>query len=234
VIATQIKQLAHRFGVEIGRYRPFAARRAQLLTAQRIQTVLDAGANRGQYAMELRAAGYRGQILSFEPVAEAYAELEARAAADPDWRTVNAAVGATAGEQWINVASNLAASSSLLKPRPALLTHAPWLTFSETAAVEVVTVDQAAAGTAGPLLLKMDVQGYEDRVLDGAAQMLERAAVIECELSLTELYEQQVRFATMIARLDAAGFALIDIDPVFWDQIGRVLSFDGLFVQQHS
>src|SRR5271157_5196955 len=60
---------------------------ARLLEIYRADCVLDVGANRGQFASMLRGAGYRGPLVSFEPVPEAYVELARLAAKDPLWTT---------------------------------------------------------------------------------------------------------------------------------------------------
>lgn len=81
-------------------------------------------------------------------------------------------------------------------------------------------------------MLTLDVQGYEARVLAGAERLLEHTALVECELSLAQLYERQAPFASMVGLLDRLGFALVDLDPFFYDlRDGRVLALDGLFVR---
>ncbi len=84
-----------------------------------------------------------------------------------------------------------------------------------------------------PCLLKLDVQGYEDRVLDGAPATLARAVLLECELCIAELYAGQAPFRALIDRLDDAGLVLVDLDPFFFDRAdGRVLSLDALFARR--
>jgi len=86
-----------------------------------------------------------------------------------------------------------------------------------------------------PCLLKLDVQGYEDRVLDGAPVTLGRARLLQCELSIAELYAGQAPFRTLIDRLDDAGFGLVDLDPFFYDRTdGRVLALDALFARRSA
>jgi hypothetical protein len=81
-------------------------------------------------------------------------------------------------------------------------------------------------------MLKLDVQGYEDRVLDGAPDTLARAQLLQCELSIAQLYSGQAPFRALIDRLDDAGFGLVDLDPFFYDRTdGRVLSLDALFAR---
>src|SRR5215218_999894 len=85
----RIRRLARRLGYEVRQYTPLrslTAAREQLLDG--VDVVLDVGANTGQYGALLRELGFAGRILSLEPVAEAFAELAGRAAADGAWEAV--------------------------------------------------------------------------------------------------------------------------------------------------
>jgi hypothetical protein len=86
----------HRAGVSIGRD-PYVNRVARLLDHRGITTVLDVGANVGQFARMIRGAGFTGDILSFEPLSVAYARLGRRSRRDDRWRAFNLAVGAEQG-----------------------------------------------------------------------------------------------------------------------------------------
>lgn len=70
------------------------ARRFALMEHLGIDLVLDVGANTGQYASSLRKAGYRAQIVSFEPLHRAYSRLARSAECDRRWRAVRLALGA--------------------------------------------------------------------------------------------------------------------------------------------
>src|SRR5260370_8256528 len=72
--------------VAIGPLYPAANRRLTMLVHHGVNTVVDVGANTGQYSSALRQAGYKDEILSFEPLSEAYEELERKSRADPNWR----------------------------------------------------------------------------------------------------------------------------------------------------
>jgi FkbM family methyltransferase len=192
--------------------------------------VIDVGANGGQYATELRRHGFRGEIASFEPVETAFEHLAAAAADDPDWTCHRLALGATAGEAQINVASNLA-SSSLLEMEVGHQAGAPEVSIVRVETVAVSRLDDVLEDDR-PCMLKLDVQGYEDRVLDGAPDTLARAQLLQCELSIAQLYSGQAPFRALIDRLDDAGFGLVDLDPFFYDRTdGRVLSLDALFAR---
>src|SRR5208283_1498941 len=116
-----------RVGVDVTRYDPMGtvdSRRQWLLESRGIDTVLDVGANVGQFALALRAHGYKRRILSFEPLSDAFAQLSARARMDHDWECIQSAIGDCEGEADINVAQN-SFSSSILPMCDAHLASAP-------------------------------------------------------------------------------------------------------------
>src|SRR5450830_683787 len=87
---------ARHFGLDIHRYHPALevdARRTRFLREHRVGVLIDGGANTGQWEMAIRGNGYRGRIISFEPVAEPFAALSDTSASDPLWRCVQAALG---------------------------------------------------------------------------------------------------------------------------------------------
>src|SRR3954454_5175831 len=104
------------FGLEISRHRPrgeYARRRLRILQSERVDTVLDVGANYGHYAAELRAQGFAGRIVSFEPVAAAFAGLSKRASGDPSWQCYELALGDEDAERTIHVSADVTSSSLL-------------------------------------------------------------------------------------------------------------------------
>jgi FkbM family methyltransferase len=231
MLKQRTKDLARRFGVEISHYRPFTARVVARLNAAGIPLVIDVGACRGEFAAELRQRGYHGDIVSFEPVAEAFEGLAAAADGDQRWTCHRLALGAAVGEAHMNVAANLA-SSSLLEMEAEHRAAAPWASFVGSETVPVARLDDVIDDDR-PCLLKLDVQGFEDRVLDGAPATLARAVLLQCELSLAELYSGQAGFRALIDRFDDAGFAFVDLHPFFYDRAdGRVLSIDALFARR--
>ena len=104
-----------KLGYDVVEYRPDLhplARRRRLLERAGVDAVLDVGANIGQFAMELRAdLGWRGRIVSFEPLAAAHAMLAARAAEDGRWDAHPYALGDRDGSARIGVAGNSYSSS---------------------------------------------------------------------------------------------------------------------------
>lgn len=208
-------------------------RRARLLAAERIDLVLDVGANVGQFAMRLRNAGYRGRIISFEPYAAAYRQLERSASRDPQWNACRLALSDSEGEAELNVAAN-SFSSSLLSMTARHLESAPDSAYVDSERVRTARLDSLWDGlVAGSRAwIKLDVQGYEMQVLRGAGERIREARVVETELSLAPLYEGAAPWRALVDWLEERGFSLGGVEPGFDDaRSGRMLQFDGLFVR---
>jgi FkbM family methyltransferase len=232
------RQILRRSGYELHRFLPTTSPDAQLarvLETFAIDLVLDVGANIGQYGRLLRSLGYRGGIVSFEPLAAAHAGLSAAAAHDPGWTAApRGAIGARPGTLAINIAGN-SASSSLLDMLDTHRAAATESAYVGTESVEVSRLDDAAApfiGDARRIMVKVDTQGYEQQVLDGGPQTIAAAVAVQLELSLAPLYAGQPDFAAMIAAITARGFALWAIWPGFADPgSGRILQADAIFAR---
>ncbi len=198
-----------------------------------IDLVLDVGANDGQFASEIRRSGYTGRVVSFEPLSQAHAKLSQASEGDHMWDVYpRCALGDHNGEVEINIAGNSLSSSIL----PMLESHrsaAPESAYQGKESVQLKTLDSVAGKylkDAKAPLLKIDTQGFEWQVLDGALDTLPHIKGILVELSLVPLYEGQHLWREVIERLEAKGFALWAFMPVFSDQSsGRTLQVDGLF-----
>jgi FkbM family methyltransferase len=199
-----------------------------------IDVVLDVGANIGQFAQGIRAAGYRGHIVSFEPLSAAHEALTEAAAEDPLWDVVErCAVGDREGSGVINIAGN-SYSSSLL---PMLRLHreaAPQSAYTGTEDCPVITLDAYIGRTfSDPTIgigLKIDTQGYEAQVLTGLHRYRDRVKVILCEMSLSPLYAGAPSAAELCHLLAALGYQCVALGPEFEDpRTGELLQVDGVF-----
>lgn len=93
---------------------PAMAARKRLLDSLGIDVILDVGANAGQFAPSLRdPMGYRGAIVSFKPLPDAFQHLASLAAKDSDWEAKNVALGTADGHLCLNVSKNRVSSSFL-------------------------------------------------------------------------------------------------------------------------
>lgn len=208
-------------------------RRSRLLAAEGIDLVLDVGANVGQYGMRLRANGYRGRIVSFEPYETAYAQLQRTADRDALWDAHRLALSDEEGVAELNISSN-SFSSSLLALTDRHVESAPGSSYVATESVRARRLDAIwpeVVGTARPWL-KLDVQGFEMHVLRGAGERLGEARALQIELSLEPLYTGAVGWRDTVDWLEERGFALVAVEPGFDDPAtGRMLQFDGFFVR---
>jgi FkbM family methyltransferase len=231
-----MKEAARAAGLDVRRLHSASSPGCQLHLALQhfgIDLVLDVGANTGQFGAELRSHGFGGAIVSFEPLSAAHAALTARAAGDPKWRIhPRVAIGDTDGTVEINVSGNLFSSSIL----PMLDAHTAAANESAYVALETVPISRLDA-VAGPYLhdcaapfLKIDTQGFEKHVLDGARATLPRLRGVLSEVSLVPLYEGQPLWLEMLARMKAQGFTLWRIQPGFTDpRDGRTLQVDAVW-----
>jgi FkbM family methyltransferase len=228
-----LRSLLHRRGLDLVND-PYPVRVATTLAWLKATTVLDVGANIGQYATALRSSGYDGDIVSCEPLSDAFEHLEQRSARDPRWETIRTAVGDSVGSIEINVSAN-SYSSSLLPMTSAHTDAAPGSEFVAAETVPLTTVAELVSTRSidpARTLLKIDTQGYEAPVLDGAGGLLNRFAAISLELSFVPLYEGQQLYDQLTERLRNAGFTLYCLDAGFGDpRTGRMLQCDGLFVR---
>ena len=208
--------------------------RMQMLARHGVTVLFDVGASDGLYAEDLRRLGYAGRIVSFEPRADAFARLTQRARRDPLWETVPVALGRTAGASVLHV-TGAGDSSSLLPLLPHHADTAPGIATIAEETIDVRTLDEVFDTYVKPsdvVFLKMDVQGYEQHVLDGAAQTLGRIAGLQLELSFAPIYDGETLFAEMVAQLAAKGFVLVGLEPgLRHPRTQQLLQTDGLFVR---
>lgn len=221
------------FDISLGRLsRTAPARRARFMDDARISVLVDVGAHVGAYAIEARRLGYRGRIESFEPLARPYRALAERAASDPLWRCHQVALGDTNGTLTMHVAGN-EVSSSALEMLSRHIEGDPESRYVRTESCPAGRLDDF--GLTGPtdrLYLKVDVQGFEKRVLAGATKTLGSVILLEAELSLVQLYEDGPPWIEMIEYLAGLGFEPIWLDPAFYDnRTRRLLQVDAIFAK---
>lgn len=232
-----LRKLARGIGVEITRYRPSSSAAAQLVKALEvagISVVFDIGANEGQFAREIREYGYTEKIVSFEPLSQARKKLLTLASVDPNWEVHDqSAIGDQDGEIEIHIAGNSVSSSVL----PMLEAHSSAAVGSDyigSERVPIARLDSVIKHYMTPesnLFIKIDTQGFEWQVLDGARETLQQARGLLCELSLVPLYNGQRLWLDIVDRLDAEGFMLWALQKGFIDpRTGQSLQMDGIFL----
>jgi FkbM family methyltransferase len=234
-IARVLRRYLRKAGYDVVKYEPSShplARRATLLSSYEINVVLDVGANTGQYAKQIRDMGYSGKIVSFEPLNSAFIELKENATLDPFWEVYNFALGNMNGKVVINIASN-SCSSSILDMLPSHLQAAPGSKYIGKERIEIKSLDSIFEGVCTKkdnIYLKIDTQGFERYVLEGAEKSLSYINTIQLEMSLIALYKDELLFNQIYELLKNKSYYLVSIESGFRNKAtAQLLQIDGIF-----
>ena len=217
-----VNRCARLFGIELTRYPAPTSIEwhiKTLLQYEKINCVLDVGANRGQFAKRLRGLGYRGWIVSFEPVPAAYEELCRRFRDDGRWRGFAVALGDRDEVRKFHVAHGDAQASSFLEFNT--VGEKRWghdHTVRETISLRVRRLDgiwdECVAQIESPrVFLKMDCQGFDLNVVEGATAKLHHVLAIQSELALEHFYERMTHFTSAVETYEKLGFDAIGFFP---------------------
>jgi FkbM family methyltransferase len=201
-----------------------------ILAGLGLRTVVDIGANRGQFALCARRHHPEAQIFSFEPLAGAASVFQKTFTNDARVRLFNKAIAAAAGSAALHV-SKWDVSSSLLPIGQGQHENFP---FTEEARQETVSLAPlpeciGRQDIVGPALLKLDVQGFELTALAGCAELLDCFQYVYVEASFVELYEGQALASEVIAYLLGQGFTLVCVANLENGRSQRPIQADFLF-----
>jgi FkbM family methyltransferase len=201
-----------------------------------IRTIIDVGANRGQFADEALAFFPHAHIISFEPQPEIFRVLAYRAAIGRGHITpVNLALGDTESTARMQVHVDWDYSSSLLDTTPLAHQLYPYQQEQSTLEVRVTTLDryfqESGLRLESDILVKIDAQGYDDRVIRGGPAVFRRARAVIVEINLDNLYEHQGSFKDIFDMLDGFGYRYVGNLDQTYAADGHVVFIDGVFVR---
>lgn len=227
--------------MRLKRFTPSASedmRNAMLFQQMGITHVLDIGANTGQFAESLYDFGYAGRVISFEPVTKAYDELLDRSQSYPHWQVAErCAIGSTDGEIEINVSDDTV-FSSVLEIKDTYVSHNQKSQIVRKEKTPIHRIDsvleQYVTDPDARIMLKIDTQGYEKEVLDGATKTLARAKGLKIEIPLYAIYQDtRFEFYDIMEFAKGHGFQpySFHVEGVDLDT-GRVNTIDGLFFRE--
>lgn len=196
-----------------------------------IKTVLDVGAHMGEFAERIRTILPNAKLVCFEPLETPFTELTRRFAGDTSFRAFRIALGEVPGRCEFHH-NEYAPSSSLLKMADL---HKEAFTFAVQDKIEVIEVQRLSDVVRGldvqdPVLLKLDVQGFEDKVIAGGEDVVARSQIILVEVSFEPLYEGGPLFDDIYRILKARGFTYRgNFEQLLSPTDGRVLQADAIF-----
>jgi FkbM family methyltransferase len=234
------RELTRRCGFDLVRYPAFESldgHLASLLRRLRIDCVLDVGAHYGEYALSLRRHGYAGRIVSFEPVADSFRTLSEVARQDANWTVHRLAVGACEEERLLNVPSRSSLASFLPPSAYSREIFGDEIVPRHQERVSVTTLDSFMSadsqgdGRRSRLFLKIDAQGFDAQILDGAEQALRLVQGLQTEVALKPLYNGVTPYLSQLGRLNDRGFELTGTFPVVRDSRMSIIELDCVFAR---
>ena len=203
-----------------------------------ISYVLDVGARCGDYGLWLRRNGYRGHIISFEPIKDSFKDLAARAARDSMWHCCNYALGAEDSIASINV-SNHTQFSSFRQPNTAATTlfgGAPGVQRSEKVEIRRLdsVLDTLPSKLSDKTYLKLDTQGWDLEVLNGAHRALDYVIALQTEVAVQPIYDEMPVMQETLSAISGYGFTPSGFFPVTLDSGMALIEFDLVAVRSPS
>ncbi len=226
-----VQDFLHSLGLIIKRVRP---ENNNWLKGRMIETVLDIGANTGQFALKINQILPQARIYSFEPIRKCYQELLVNTSAIPV-KSFNLALGEREETVEINISKH-SPSSSLLEMAQLHQDVFAGTNYVEQELIQVKKLDDIAPelGELGKFLVKIDVQGFEDRVIKGGLKTLKKADLIIIETSFQELYKGQVLFHGIYELLSELGFVFMgNYSQSYSSKDGSILYAESLFSNTH-
>jgi len=202
-----------------------------------INCVIDVGANVGQYALLLREMGYRGRIVSIEPISHVFQKLRANAAGDEKWITLNTACGSKEETRAINIFAETPLSS-FLKPSANLpLIHTSPIERTETVGIRRLDslFDEALQGLENPrVFLKTDAQGLDLDVIKGAGECINRIEGLQSEISVIPLYAGVPDYLEYLVYCRGLGFEPTAFFPIINSPVGgHLVEVDVVLIRRH-
>lgn len=226
-----LRKLLRRTGIDLHKYTN-QPDKLDWLKSFNIKTVIDVGANTGQFKREIREKLPCSYIYSFEPLRECYDKLKKEERTDKMFKAFNFALGDSNTTSVINK-SSYTLSSSLLPMSNIHKEAFPHTKDSTPETIEVRRMDDALKdiNMDMEILIKIDTQGYEDRVIRGGKDTLAKARVLIVENSFVPLYENQTLFGNIYSALTELGFTYHGALHQKIGKNGEILFEDSLFVR---
>ena len=233
----KIQSLINKLGYKVTKYPDeIQQRKIKLLELNKINLVLDIGANGGHYASEIRRMGYKEKIVSFEPLSSAFGMLKNVSISDPDWRISNVALGDEDEFSSINISNNSFSSSILDMGSDQTLAGSD-VYFIGKETITIKKLDSIFEDYVDPkadnVFLKIDAQGYEEKILAGACESLKHIKGIQIEMPLVEIYKGQMLLMPLLQKLYDLGFELQGLEQGFHNPVTMQLyELDGVFFKK--
>jgi FkbM family methyltransferase len=232
-----VKFFINKFGYEIISINRSPSHNLLGLKNYSIRSIIDVGANSGQFAKAAMLFFPEAEIYCFEPLPDVFQQLIGWANKQSGKvKTFNVALGESKGISEIFFHKDHNYSSSLLRTTVYSKSIYPQMNRQVPLVVNITTLDSVMNDMPRPLsdeiLIKLDVQGYEDRVIRGGMETFHKARVCILEINLDQLYEYQADFKDLINLLHSLGYRYMgNLDQIYAGD-GHIIFIDSVFIRQ--
>ena len=217
-----VKRSAQKIGIAINFYPPpgsFERQLRDLLAQMEINVMLDVGAFVGNYAKELRDVGYKGRIISFEPVPASYDQLKARMQHDPLWFGQQFGLSDENRQAQMNTFGRGDFNSLLTLRKDSEEAYRLDPSLRSQTAIQLRRLDavlpQLIEGIQSPrIFMKIDTQGHDVSVVRGAAGVLDKILGLQSELPAVQIYDGMTSMSEVLEYYSGCGFVPIGFYPV--------------------
>jgi FkbM family methyltransferase len=229
-----LRSVVNRTGFDVVRLHSSPRRTLLGLVGHEFRSVIDVGANKGQFAKEISALFPHAQLFCFEPLEEPFRALSEWAGLQGGRvRCYKTALGESEGVVTMQEHSDHSPSSSLLATTETCQELYPQTRAAQSTSIRIATMDEVLADELPKIprdiLLKLDVQGFEDRVIRGGRGVLSQCHAVILEVCVAPLYQAQANFQVLNNLLYEAGFSYVgNLDQVFGPD-GKVVFLDAVF-----
>jgi FkbM family methyltransferase len=201
-----------------------------------IDMIFDIGANTGQFGEIIYRLGYKGKMVSFEPLTSAYEILVSNSKSFDGWMPAErCAVGDTDGEIEMHISENSISSSAMkmLEEHENAAPKSKYVGVEKAKVYKLDTIFDKYADGCKNILVKIDTQGFEEKIFNGSVNSMNKIKGLYLEMSLVKLYEGQILFKELYERIISSGFGMYGIQPAFVNkETGRVLQVDATFFRE--
>jgi FkbM family methyltransferase len=201
-----------------------------------IRTIVDVGAHEGEFASAARAVLPTAHLYAFEALDDCCRRLRQKFVRDRSFEAFQVAVGEGHGSVTFR-RSGFSEASSVLPMAPLHAAAFPWTARTVPLTVSLAALDDYAdmMDLQPKVLLKIDVQGYEDRVLRGARRLLAHVDYVLVEVCFDLQYEGQAAFRAVHELLAGAGLAYAgNMEQLLSPLDGSVMQADAFFVRERQ
>lgn len=229
-----VKKIFNIFHLQISGINHSLVNEHEWLKDLNINTVIDVGGSKGNAALQFHKLFPNAEIYSFEPLSDCFRTMNEKMGSVSGFHSFNVALSNDKGRDIIH-RSSYSGCSSLRKMGDLHKEAFPVTAGGYDESIEVDTMDGVLSQfkLKENILVKIDVQGLEDKVISGGEKTLLRVKAVIIETSFVELYQGQPLFGEVYKLLSGLGFKYSGAwDPDFKNPLnGASLQQDSIFLR---